>query len=176
LKQAGIFFGSSSGKTAAIASRIQEKMGSDKADLWDVEKSSPEELLGYEVLILGIPTWGIGKVQEDWEHFMSRLEDFDLSGKKVALFGLGDQESYPETFADALGKLYEVLQKTGCSFTGSWPVAGYSFEGSAAVKGGRFVGLVLDEENQPDLTNERLDKWLKDIFTSTPKQTVYHGR
>ena len=95
---------------------------------------------------------------------MPMLENIDLSGKKVALFGLGDQESYPETFADGLGILYEVLLTTGCRFTGSWPVADYAYERSTAVKGGRFVGLVLDEENQPEKTNPRIDKWLDDIL------------
>jgi flavodoxin I len=168
LKQAGIFYGSSSGKTETIAARIQEKLGTDKADLKDVGESTPEDLLGYEFLILGIPTWGIGRIQEDWEKLIPLLEGLDLSGKKVALFGLGDQESYPKTFADALGRMYEVLLKTGCSFTGSWPVAGYTYEGSTAVKGGRFVGLVLDEENQPGKTNSRIDKWLKDILEGEP--------
>jgi len=101
LKQAGIFYGSSSGKTATVASRIHEKLGTDKADLKDVEESSPEDLLNYEFLILGIPTWGIGNTQEDWDILLPLLEGLDLSGKKVALFGLGDQESYPGTFADA---------------------------------------------------------------------------
>lgn len=122
----------------------------------------------YEFLILGIPTWGIGKTQEDWEKLIPLLGALDLSGKKVALFGLGDQESYPGTFADALGRLYEELLQTGCSFTGSWPVAGYAYEGSTAVKGGRFVGLVLDEDNQPELTDQRIDKWLKDILEDDP--------
>ena len=164
MKQVGIFYGSSSGKTASIATRIYEKIGEDKADLKDVEQSSPNEFLDYKFLILGIPTWGIGKIQEDWEEIMPMLADLNLNGRKVALFGLGDQESYPGTFADALGRLYEALLKTGCSFTGSWPVAGYAYEGSTAVKGGRFVGLVLDEENQPELTGQRIDKWLKDIL------------
>jgi flavodoxin I len=168
LKQIGIFFGSSSGKTAAIASGIQERIGPDRADLWDVEASSPEDMLGYEILILGIPTWEIGRAQEDWEKFISRMEDVNLSGKKVALFGLGDQESYPQTFADAMGKLYEVLLKSECSFTGSWPVDGYVYEQSAAVKGGRFVGLVLDEDNQQELTDQRIDAWLKDILAGMP--------
>jgi len=164
LKQVGIFYGSSSGKTAAIANRIYEKIGGDKADLRDVEQSSPEELQDYEFLILGIPTWGIGEIQEDWKDLMLVLSDLNLRDRKVALFGLGDQESYPGTFADALGRLYEVLLKTGCSFTGSWPVAGYAYEGSTAVKGGRFVGLVLDEDNQPEKTDQRIDKWLIDIL------------
>jgi flavodoxin I len=164
LKQVGVFYGSSSGKTAAVASRIYNRIGVDRADLKDVEQSSPKELLGYEFLILGIPTWGIGETQEDWKEMMPILADLNLSGRKVALFGLGDQESYPGTFADAMGRLYEVLLKTGCSFTGSWPVAGYAYEGSTAVKGGRFVGLVLDEDNQPEKTDQRIDKWLNDIL------------
>ncbi len=168
MKQVGIFYGSSSGKTAAIASRIYEKIGGDRADLKDVEKSSPEELQRYEFLILGIPTWGVGEIQEDWKDLMPMLSGLNLHDRKVALFGLGDQESYPGTFADALGILYEALLKTGCSFTGSWPLAGYSYEGSTAVKGGRFVGLVLDEDNQPEKTDERIDKWLKDILEDDP--------
>jgi flavodoxin I len=115
LKQVGVFYGSSSGKTAAIANRIYAKIGVDRADLKDVEQSSPKELLDYEFLILGIPTWGIGETQEDWKDLMPILADLNLSGRKVALFGLGDQESYPGTFADALGRLYEVLLETGCS-------------------------------------------------------------
>jgi flavodoxin I len=168
LKQVGIFYGSSSGKTAAIAGRIQEKLGKERADLKDVEQSSPDDMMDYEFLILGIPTWGIGEIQEDWDVMLPMLKNIDLSRKKVALFGLGDQESYPGTFADALGRLYEVLLSTGCSFTGSWPVAGYAYEGSTAVKGGRFVGLVLDEENQPEKTDQRIDKWLNDILEDDP--------
>jgi flavodoxin I len=175
LKQVGIFFGSSSGKTAAIAGKIQEKLGKERSDLWDVEQSSPEDMMDYDFLILGIPTWGIGKTQEDWDVLMPMLENLDFSRKKVALFGLGDQESYPGTFADGLGKLYEILLSTGCSFTGSWPVAGYAYEGSTAVKGGRFVGLVLDEENQPEKSNLRIDKWLKDILEDVPSRESNSG-
>jgi flavodoxin I len=164
LKQVGIFYGSSSGKTASIAGRIHERLGKERADLKDVEQSFPEDMMDYEFLILGIPTWGIGKAQEDWDDLLPMLENIDLSRKKVALFGLGDQESYPGTFADGLGRLYEVLLSTGCSFTGSWPIAGYAYEGSTAVKGGWFVGLVLDEENQPEKPEQRIDKWLKDIL------------
>ena len=137
----------------------------------DVEQSSPDDMMNYDFLILGIPTWGIGETQEDWDVMLPMLENMDFSRKKVALFGLGDQESYPGTFADGLGRLYEVLLSTGCSFTGSWPVAGYAYEGSTAVKGGRFVGLVLDEENQPEKTEERIDKWLKDILEGDPAYT-----
>lgn len=164
MKQVGIFFGSSSGKTAEIAELICEKIGNDLADLWDVRQYAPGKWLDYEVLILGVPTWGIGKLQEDWKEIVPLLSSLDLHGRKVAMFGLGDQESYPGTFADALGSLYEVLKKTGCRFIGSWPLIGYEYEGSKAVIRGKFVGLVLDVENQPEETEQRIDMWLKDIL------------
>ena len=168
MKQIGIFFGSSSGKTAAVAEKIHEKIGRGRADLLDIEQTSPAVLLEYELLILGISTWGIGEVQEDWDDFLPVLGDFDLSGRKVALFGLGDQESYPGSFADALGRLYNVMVKSGCEIIGSWPVEGYAFEASAALAGGRFVGLVLDEDNQPQLTDQRIDTWLNGILDGIP--------
>jgi flavodoxin I len=82
----------------------------------------------------------------------------------VALFGLGDQESYPGTFADALGKLRDSLKHTGCEFIGGWPATGYEFRDSEAIREGMFTGLVLDEENQPELSELRIDEWLKKIL------------
>lgn len=146
--------------TESVARKIQDRIGSGKCTLNDVRETSPLELEAYKFMILGIPTWGIGEVQEDWADFMSGLGGMDLSGRKAALFGLGDQESYPDSFADALGTLYDALHKTGCEILGNWPATGYQFEESAALRGKRFAGLVLDEENQPELTDLRIDEWL----------------
>ena len=164
LRDIGIFYGTSSGNTETVAMKIYERLGSDSATVRDVAESSPADLFPFKLLILGIPTWGIGEVQDDWADFLPQLEDLDLSGKKVALFGLGDQESYPDTFADALGTLYEALQGTGCEIVGSWSTLGYEFMESSAVRNGMFTGLVLDEENQPQLTDIRVQDWLKCIL------------
>ena len=163
MKEAGIFYASSSGKTESVAIRISERLGKEHSEERDIADFSPGDLLQHKLLILGIPTWGIGELQDDWENFLPGLEELDLSGRKVALFGLGDQESYPGTFADAMGKVYDSLQKTGCEITGCWPTQGYAFVESAAVRKGMFVGLVLDEENQPGLTDFRIDAWLQEI-------------
>ena len=144
--------------------RIYQKLGSETATLRDIADSSPKDLRSFKTLILGVPTWGIGEIQDDWQDFIFDLEKLDLSSKKVAIFGLGDQESYPDTFADALGKLYDSLKSTGCSIIGTWSTLGYEFLESAAVKEQMFVGLVLDEENQPELTDLRISDWLKEIF------------
>jgi len=167
LKDTGIFYGSSSGKTESVAMRIYQKLGSETTAVRDIADSSQKDLLSCKTLILGVSTWGIGEVQDDWLDFLSHLEKLDLTGIKVAIFGLGDQESYPDTFADALGKIYEFLKPTGCEIIGEWSTFGYEFLESAAVKNGMFAGLVLDEENQPELTDLRITDWLKEIFPET---------
>jgi flavodoxin I len=163
LKVTGIFYGTSSGKTENVALRIRQRLGEGNAGIKDIAESTTGELLACRSLILGIPTWGIGELQEDWSDFLPELRKIDLSGKKVALFGLGDQESYPDSFASALGTLYDSLLPTGCKIIGSFPVEGYEFMESAAVRGGMFAGLVLDEENQSHLTDHRIDRWLQGI-------------
>jgi len=143
--------------------KIYEQLGKENSNIRDVADSRPEDVLSYDKLIFGIPTWGIGELQDDWAVFLPGLEDMDLSGKSVAIFGLGDQESYPDTFADALGTLYDALTNTGCKITGSWCTLGYEFIESAAVRKGEFAGLVLDEENQSQLTDLRIKDWLRKV-------------
>jgi len=162
----GIFYGSSSGDTERVALLIRDKLGSDKASVHNIIGSKAENLNDYPFLILGISTWGIGRMQDDWELFVQNLKSFDCAGKKIALFGLGDQESYPDTFADALGILYDIFISSGCAITGDWPVLGYNYFSSKAERNGRFVGLVLDERNQQELTEQRVTFWINQLNIS----------
>jgi flavodoxin I len=114
----------------------------------------------YDVLILGSSTWGEGELQDDWYDVIDRLSGLDLKGKKVALFGTGDQKSYPDTFVDALAELKEKLAGTGAAFIGAWPVEGYDYDSSRSEEDGMFVGLALDDDNQPDKTEERIAEWV----------------
>ena len=87
--------------------------------------------------------------------------------RKVALFGLGDQFSFSDTFQDALKMLADKVRQLGADLVGQWPNEGYEFDDSAALTGGKFLGLSLDEDNQSDLTAERVKTWvaqLKDEF------------
>jgi flavodoxin I len=40
---------------------------------------------------------------------------------------------------------------------------GYDFTESKAVKNSNFVGLTIDEDNQSDLTDERVKIWVAQI-------------
>ena len=163
MEKFGIFYGSSTGNTEAIAESIREKLGPSNADIFDVAVSSRKELEQYQFLILGIPTWGLGDLQDDWEAFLPSLESADLKGKTIAIYGLGDQETYPDSFVDAMKIIYDILLDKGCRIIGKWPVTGYFFDASEAVIDDYFVGLVLDEDSQSELTEKRLTTWLKQI-------------
>ena len=159
-KKIGIFYGSSTGQTEKIAEKLQQLFGEDNADLINVDIASEEDLEKYPYLIFGTPTWGVGEMQDDWEDFAEILEKADLKGKKIALFGLGDQDTYPDSFADGVGILFRKISEKA-QIIGNWPKNGYHFNESEALRGNKFVGLILDQENQPGKTAERLAKWVK---------------
>lgn len=146
------------------AKMIQKQLGKDVADVHDIAKSSKEDLEGYDILLLGIPTWYYGEAQCDWDDFFPTLEEIDFNGKLVALFGCGDQEDYAEYFCDALGTIRDIIEPRGATIVGHWPTAGYHFEASKGLADDdHFVGLAIDEDRQPELTAERVEKWVKQV-------------
>ena len=89
------------------------------------------------------------------ELYYDSMSDLDLSGKKVAVFGLGDSVSYAENYSDAAGELHDVFEKLGCQMYGYVSQEGYLHEDSKAIRGDKFCGLLLDMVNQEELTTER---------------------
>jgi len=158
----GIFYGSSTGATELVATKLQAIFGTQKAEIHNVDESTSDDIKKYDYLIFGTPTWGMGDLQDDWGDFLEEILKTDLSKKKVALFGLGDQDTYPDSFVDGLGVMYDVLNDK-CTIVGGWPVKGYFFEDSLAVRDKKFVGLPIDEEYQPDQTKDRLKKWVTQL-------------
>ncbi|PSW21048.1 flavodoxin FldA [Photobacterium sanctipauli] len=156
----GLFFGSDTGNTEKVAQKIAEKLS---IELHDIAGNSCDVFDDYDFLILGTPTANYGEMQPDWDYFVPEMEDADLNGKKVALFGLGDQVDYPDSFLDAMGDLAELVEQAGGELVGEWPTDGYDFYDSRGVKGGKFVGLALDEDRQPELTDDRIATWLASL-------------
>ncbi len=153
-----IIYGSTTGNTEEVARKIAEEMGD--ARLVNAADAAPDDLSSADRIILGTSTWGVGDLQDDWEGKMGLFDGLDLSGKKAAVFGLGDQEGYPDSFVDGMGILAGKLSETGAELVGTWPVEGYEFDESGAVTNGQFVGLALDEDNQSDLTDQRIRDWI----------------
>jgi flavodoxin I len=169
MSKIGIFFGTDSGTTRLMAKKMAKKLGDGVCDKpLNVNRITVEDMLKYDALILGTPTYGDGTVPSvetgvkdgSWQEFLPQLMKADLSGKRIALYGLGNQEKYPERFASGLFDLYSALKARGAQIVGSWSTEGYEFQASRAVVDGQFVGLVLDQNYQALLSEERMDTWL----------------
>ncbi len=164
MKKIGLFYGSSTGTTESVANSIAKKLGVPASDVHDVAKLTPDMVVAYDLLVLGTSTWGDGELQDDWYDGVKILKSCDLKSKEIALFGCGDSESYGDTFCDGIGVLYEELKDTGCTFVGNHVSSSdYSFSSSISVVDGKFVGLPLDEMNESDKTEARIDAWVKDL-------------
>jgi len=159
MSKIGIFYASAMGNTEAVALDIQSAFGEDQADVIHVADADKDIVGSYDYLVIGGSTWGAGEIQDDMDDFFQILDDVNLESKKVALFGLGDQVAYPHAFADSLGDLYDKMVGKKAKIVGQWPTKGYEYKSSKAERDGKFVGLVMDVDNQPDKTEERVKKW-----------------
>jgi len=160
----GLLYSFNTIKTSKNAEKINKAFGKDfDVEMVNVEDIDEEIFLSYKNLVLGVPTWFDGELPNYWDEFMPAIEDLKLKGKKVALFGLGDQVGYPENFVDAIGILAEALEERGAKIIGLSSPEGYTFERSAALRNGQFLGLALDIENQAALTDERIKVWVEQL-------------
>ncbi|MCG8481522.1 MAG: flavodoxin [Spirochaetales bacterium] len=155
-----IIYGSSTMNTEYVSQRLAAAFGSDQETLYNVKGIDPAVIEQSRNIVLVTSTWGAGDLQDDWEEFFPRLEEMDFSGKVIGLVGVGDQENYPDTFCDGISHLYEVVVRRGGRVVGSTNTEGYNFKQSRSVKDGDFVGLVIDEDNQADRTDERIRDWV----------------
>ncbi len=159
----GIYYGSSTGNTSAAAEQIKAELDSlGEVSLNDISGSEVSDFQNYDMLVLGSSTWGLGELQDDW-YGKESFDEIDISGKKVAVFGTGDQEGYADTFIDAVGIIALAVEKAGAVLLGNWPTDGYNFTSSLAAKDSHFLGLALDDDNQPDQTADRIKKWVKQL-------------
>lgn len=167
----GIFYGSTDGHTQRIAFLLRDKLAAllpttasephalEPIEVLDIAEVDVAEMEEFDFVIAGVPTWNTGQLQRDWDEVLEWLDEVDLTGKRFALFGLGDQLNYPRTFVDALFFVADKLTECGGTLVGAWSTEGYDFTASWAVQNDQFLGLVLDEHNQPHLTEMRVSIW-----------------
>ena len=155
-----VVFGSSTGTCEAIAEKIASKLGVEAINVQDL---SADVVDSHQNLILGTSTWGAGELQDDWYDGLQVLQKADLSGKTIALFGCGDCESYSDTFVGGIGELYNGIKDSGVRFVGAVSPDGYTFDDSEALVDGQFIGLPLDDVNEDDKTDERIEAWIEQI-------------
>jgi flavodoxin I len=159
----GLFYDTDTGNTRKVAKMINKLFDEGDVEMKSITKLELTDFDNYSAFILGTPTLGEGELPENWEAFLPQLDAMDFSGKTIALFGLGDQQEYAHEFVDGLGILYEKFEELGAGFIGFWPLEGYEYDYSRGELDGEFAGLVLDQDNQSDLTAERIATWIAQI-------------
>ncbi|MEL6553165.1 MAG: flavodoxin FldA [Cyanobacteria bacterium J06621_11] len=160
MAKVGLFYGSTTGKTADAAEQIQAALGGDSVvDLQDIADAEAASLSAYDYLIIASPTWNIGDLQDDWQAVFDDLDEIDFSGKTVAYFGTGDQIGYADNFMDAMGQLEEKISGLGGQTVGYWPADDYEHNESLALREGKFCGLALDDDNEEEKSEGRIQAW-----------------
>lgn len=163
MKKIALIYSFNTTKSKNAAKKIVAEIGEDKIDILNAEEIGGEEFVKYDKYILSLPTWFDGELPNYWDEFVPELEDLPLKGKTFALFGLGDQKNYPENFGDAVGIMADVIEEAGGKIIGSTDVEGYTFENSKALRNGKFIGLLLDQDNQAKLSGKRIKDWVATI-------------
>lgn len=160
-----VIYGSTTGHTEDLAHRIATELGPEAETVRDVYATSVERMLDYDALVLGAPTWHHGQLQSDWAERYDELEAYDFTGIKIAFFGSGDADRYPEHFQDALGILWKRFESLGATLVGTWPVEGYEFSDSQALceDGTRFLGLAFNKFDSEDLIEQRIKGWTRQL-------------
>ena len=156
-----IFYASSTGNSDEVANKISSALG--EIEVFNLANTKVEKINEYDKVILGGSTWGDGELNDDWEDAWVDFCKLDLSNKTITLFGLGDQESYSYEFCSALGIIYEQLLSSKAKIIGFTSTEGYYHDASKAQIDDKFVGLVIDEDNQSELTDKRIEDWVQNI-------------
>jgi flavodoxin I len=110
-------------------------------------------------------------MQDDWAAMLGHFGELKpgcFAGKQVAIFGLGDFRGYPDTYVDAMGELWQAFEARGATLVGTWPTEDYEFTGSKGLVGDKFLGLVIDVENQDALTDNRVAAWAEQLKAEFP--------
>lgn len=163
MNKTAIIYSFNTKKTGKVAVKIKEAFNDDQVSSVNAEELTEEIFKSYDQIIMGVPTWFDGELPNYWDEFIPALEDIDLQGKKIALYGLGDQKGYPENFLDGMGIMADILEEQGATLVGFTSIEGYEFESSRALRGDKFSGLAIDYENQGSMNNERVANWVEQL-------------
>ncbi|MCC8142515.1 MAG: flavodoxin [Tannerellaceae bacterium] len=163
MKKIGLFYGAGSHTTATIAGKIKNACQGCDIEIIAVENAGGADFEKYENIIAGAATWPEGELPGYWDKVMPEVASLDMHGKKVAIFGLGDQRGYPDNFVDGIGILARSFAARGATIVGYTSTEGYHFTCSRAVTNGQFMGLAINEVNQSELTDERIRHWIEQL-------------
>ncbi|MGD9129195.1 MAG: flavodoxin domain-containing protein [Candidatus Woesebacteria bacterium] len=142
-----ILYGTMTGNTEQVAQSIYQELKKKDTEIKNVNDMTVADLLAYDTLILGAPTWDDGELLADFQEFLeeAQAKKIQLKGKNLAIFGLGDS-SYPK-FCKSADILERMATKLG---------------GKSIIEKLRIDGFPDEERNVKNL-KQWLDKLVKKI-------------
>ncbi len=156
----GIIYGSNQGNTQAVSEKVAEKLEAGLFNISDLDLKEVEKL---DFIIFASSTWGIGDLCDDWEMGLDKLDSLNLENKTISFIGLGDQMVYGSTFCDALRIIYDKIGAAKLNHVGLWPSDNYEYDDSQSIINGKFMGLIIDEDNEPEHTDVRINQWVEQL-------------
>lgn len=161
----GIFCGTAGGTSLKVADALAQAFDVEEVINMEEDFDDIEQLLQYDVLFLGSSTWGQGDVHHEWADplFEIDADGINFSGKKIAFFGAGDCVKHGENFCSAIGKMHQTFSKAGATLIGSISKDGYSYDFSLAEIDNQLCGLAIDEHNEADKTQHRIENWIETL-------------
>jgi len=171
-KSVGLFYGTVRTKrTPVVATVIAGVAGLKATDIADTDIADTDGNFNFhefDSIIVGAPTYNTGgddhrstTAWDDWLYEV--LPNIDISGKNVAIFGLGKGVRYPDNFCDGAGEFYDRFSEAGANMFGFSSTDGYDYNKTKAVRNGQFIGKMFDQWYQPDETWGRANEWVEQL-------------
>ncbi len=165
MKKTALIYWPKKGNVENTAAKLSAQFAKGTIDVFTISEVEVENLSNYDLLIFGGSTIGADNWEDvhtsKWYSFFEDLKTVNLEGKPFAIYGLGDQVLYPEHFVDGMAIIRDEMVARGAKLIGRWPMEGYEHTDSKSIDGDHFLGLALDDDHQSELSNERIDKWVK---------------
>lgn len=169
MKKTALFYWPVKGNVDICAKKIKSRFPIGSIDMDTIKKVGQYNLADYDLIIVGGSTvgadhWEKASKNNLWFDFFAKFDAATMKDKPVAIFGLGDQILYPDHFVDGMKIIKDEFDKCGAKLVGRWPAEGYEFTGSDSVENNIFLGLALDHDHQYELTDQRIEKWVKQLI------------
>ncbi len=120
MDKVAVIYGSSTGNTETAAKWVRDGLlaAGIKAEILNAADIKAASAAPYELIVFGSSTWGQGEIQDDFLSVYDGLTPEILSGKKVAVFGCGDSDMFPDNFCEAVDLIVEKVKECGAEIIG----------------------------------------------------------
>lgn len=112
-----MLYASTTGNTELMAEAIVEYLENKQHQVvtktFDFDPIDVEELLDYDAVLVGTHTWDDGDLPYEVEDFYEELDDVDITGQIVGVFGSAD--SFYDTYGGAIDLMGDCLENKGAT-------------------------------------------------------------